>query len=452
MAGAQKFDLVAIGSGTAAATAAGLCRKQGWKVAIIDELPFGGTCALRGCDPKKILRRGAEIIDAARLLHGRGIVADGLKINWSQLVAFKRQFTDSVPERREHSFRERGIAALRGRAHFLSPTTLAVGDDVLEAGHILIGVGAKPAPLGVPGADFVTTSDQFMELERLPGRILFIGGGYISFEFAHMAVRAGAKVVVIDRGARPLKLFDPDLVDKLVERTRSIGIEFQPKTKLMSIEKATKGFSVTACTDGENRVYQTELVVHGAGRVPALDGLALEKAGVRAGPKGIEVNDYLQSITNATLYAAGDAAATAGAPLTPVANLEGEAAARNMIEGNHHKPDYWGVPSAAFTIPALARVGLLEQEAESRGLTFTRKISDMSDWYSTRRVGETHAAAKVLIESGSERILGAHLLGPESPELINFFALAMRLSLPASDLRKLVSAYPSAGSDLGYLV
>lgn len=448
----KKFDLVAIGTGTAAATVAGRCRSHGWTVAIVDELPFGGTCALRGCDPKKILRRGAEIIDAARLLEGKGIAADGLKISWGKLVAFKRQFTDSVPGQRERSFRKRGIAALRGHARFCGPTALAVGDDVLEARHVLIAVGAKPMPLGVPGTEHVTTSDQFMELERLPGQILFIGGGYISFEFAHMAARAGAKVVVIDRGPRPLKLFDPDLVDKLVERTLAIGVEFHPKAKLTAIEKTAKGFSVTASVDGQTRVFETELVVHGAGRVPALDGLDLEKASVRAGPKGVDVNEYLQSTTNQVVYAAGDAAATAGTPLTPVAHLEGEAAASNMLEGNRHKPDYRGVPSVVFTIPALARVGLLEVEAKARGLDFTRKVNDMSDWYSTRRVGETHAAAKVLIENGSERILGAHLLGPESPELINFFGLAMRLDLRAADLQKLVSAYPSAGSDLGYLV
>jgi glutathione reductase (NADPH) len=133
-------------------------------VAIIDELPFGGTCVLRGCDPKKILRRGAEIIDAARLLQGKGIVADGLRINWSELVAFKRQFTDPIPMRREQSFQQRGIAALRGRAHFLGRNVLAVGEDVFKARHVLIAVGAKPMPLKVPGGDLVTTSDRFMEL------------------------------------------------------------------------------------------------------------------------------------------------------------------------------------------------------------------------------------------------------------------------------------------------
>jgi glutathione reductase (NADPH) len=267
-----------------------------------------------------------------------------------------------------------------------------------------------------------------------------------------MAARAGAKVGIIDRGSRPLKLLDGDLVDRLLLRTRSIGIEFCPKTTLAAIARTDRAFSVSTSVDGQAGVFETDLVVHGAGRIAALDGLELEKAGIRAGPLGVEVNEYLQSTTNGAVYAAGDATATAGPALTPVANLEGDAAAGNMLEGNRYKPDYTGVPSAVFTVPALARVGLLEDEAKERGLSFALKVNEMREWYSTRRVGVTHAAAKVLIEGGSERILGAHLLGPESAELINFFGLAIRLGLRATDLQKLVSAYPSVGSDLGYLV
>ena len=160
----------------------------------------------------------------------------------------------------------------------------------------------------------------------------------------------------------------------------------------------------------------------------------------------------MQSVSNPAVYAAGDAAASPGWPLTPVASLEGEVVAANLLEGNHETPDYTGVPSAVFTIPELARVGLQEADAREQGLDVAVRFTDMSDWYTVERVGETHAAAKVLVENGSERIVGAHLLEPEASEVINLFALAMRAGLHARDLKKLVSAYPSAGSDVVYLL
>jgi glutathione reductase (NADPH) len=357
-----------------------------------------------------------------------------------------------VPANRERTFAEAGIAAFKGSARFLDETTLMVGDDRLRARHVAIASGAKPGPLTMPGAAHVVTSDRFLDLERLPNRVLMIGGGYVSFEFAHMAARADAIVTVLDRGPRPLAAFDPDLVELLVERTRAAGVTFHANAPVEAIERTTDGFRVRAALDGRPEAFEAELVVHGAGRVPAIDQLDLDKAHVRAGKRGVEVNEFLQSISNPAVYAAGDAAASTGWPLTPVASLEGEVVAANLLEGNHATPDYTGVPSAVFTIPELARVGLLEADARERGIDVEVKFTDMRDWYTVKRVGETHAAAKVLVENGSGRIVGAHLMEPEASEVINLFALAMRTGLRAGDLKRLVSTYPSAGSDVLYLV
>lgn len=448
----QSFDVIVIGTGTAAAAVATRCRKAGRTVAIVDELPFGGTCALRGCDPKKMLRRGPEVMDAAQRMDGNGIVRGGLRIDWPALVAFKRGFTNPLPVKREKSFQEQGMATFHGTARFTGKTTVAVGDDVLEGRHVVIASGAKPRPLDIPGDNLVTTSTDFMEIEQLPRRVLFIGGGYISFEFAHMVARAGAEVTVLTRGDRPLTGFDPDLVDRLVERSAGTGIRLHVHADVRGVERSGSGMRVHASVSGKDEEFETDLVVHGAGRVPAIDALDLEKANVRAGEKGVEVNEFMQSVSNPAVYAAGDVAATAGPPLTPVSSLEGRIAAANLLEGNNARPDYTGIPSVVFAIPALARVGLLESEAQDQGLDFTPKLTDMSGWFTVRRVGESHAAAKTLIENGTGRILGAHLLGPESSEIINVFALAMRSGLKVGDLKNFVSAYPSAASDIGYLI
>ncbi|MDT8356843.1 NAD(P)/FAD-dependent oxidoreductase [Roseomonas mucosa] len=448
----HRFDLVVIGTGTAAGTVAGRCRKAGWSVAVIDELPFGGTCALRGCDPKKMLRSGAEVIDAARLLAGRGIAEDGLHIDWTALQAHKRSFTGPIPAKREAGFASQGIATFHGTARFVDRTTLAVGEDRLHGRHVVIASGAKPRPLGMPGEELVTSSDQFLELAELPRRMLFIGGGYVSFEFAHIAARAGAAVTVLARGKRPLTGFDPDLVDRLMDRSKAAGIAVHTRADVERVERTGTGLRVWASVQGRAEAFEADLVTHGAGRVPATDTLDLDRAGVRAGRKGIEVNEYLQSVSNPAVYAAGDVAATAGPPLTPVSHLEGRVVADNLLKGNHAQPDYTGIPSVAFTIPALARVGLLEEEARGQGLDVTVKFTDMAGWFTVRRVAETHAAAKVLTENSTGRILGAHLLSPESSELINMFALAMRSGLTVEHLRNFVSAYPSAASDIGYFI
>lgn len=446
------FDLVAIGTGSAASAVASRCRSAGWQVAIVDSRPFGGTCALRGCDPKKVLVGAAEVIDWNQRMTRRGILGDQIRIEWPDLMRFKRSFTEPMPKRREDGFSKAGIAAYRGRARFVGPTAIRVGDDVLEGRHVVVATGQKPAPLKIPGAEHLTTSDEFLELDELPRRIVFIGGGYISFEFAHVAARAGVQVTILHRGSRPLPRFDPHLVDQLVDRTRELGVDVQVHSSAESIEKASGRLTVSAITSGNRRMFDAAMVVHGAGRIPEIEDLDLAAAGADWDERGVKVNEYLQSVSNPAVYAAGDAAASGGPPLTPVAGYEGQIVAANLLEGNHRKPDYLGVPSVAFTVPPLASVGLHEKTARDQGLHFQMKHERTSGWYSSRRVGEQCSGFKVLVEEGSGRILGAHLLGPGAEELINIFALAIRSGLKAKDLKEAMFAYPTHASDIRYML
>ncbi|MBI4381823.1 MAG: NAD(P)/FAD-dependent oxidoreductase [candidate division NC10 bacterium] len=448
----KQFDLIVIGTGAAGATAAYKCRSAGWEVAIADARPFGGTCALRGCDPKKVLVGAAELVDWQHRMARRAVVTNGLKIDWPALMRFKRTFTEPVPKNREEGYAKAGIATLHDRARFIGPTTLEVGDQVLTGRHVLIANGARPATLAIRGEEHLTTSDQFLELDRLPPRILFVGGGYISFEFAHIAAQAGAQARVLHRGSRPLAGFDSDLVDQLVRATREIGVDVRLNTTVEGIERGRGQLIVHALAEGVRQTFEAEMVVHGAGRVPEIDDLGLEAAGVRWGQKGVVVNEYLQSVSNPAVYAAGDSAASGGLPLTPVASLEGHVVASNLLEGNHRTPDYTGVPTVVFTVPSLASIGLQEETARQRGLKFRAKHGDTGEWYSSRRVGVRHSGFKVLIEEGTERILGAHLLGPHAEEVINLFALAIRAGLRAADLKTMPWAYPTSSSDVSYMV
>src|ERR1700724_3812087 len=263
----RKFDVIAIGTGSAASAVTSRCREAGWQVAIVEARPSGGTCALRGCDPKKVLVGAAESVDWTRRMKGKGIQAAKLQIDCPELMRFKRSFTEPVPKRREDGFAKAGVAAFHGRARFAGPTTVHVGDETLEGRYVVIAAGEVPADLKIPGAEHLTTSDQFLELNELPRRILFVGGGFIAFEFAHIAARVGAQVTILHRGPRPLARFDPDLVDQLVERTRELGIDVHLGTEAGGIEKSSDRLIVRASSSGETATFETEMVVHGAGRV-----------------------------------------------------------------------------------------------------------------------------------------------------------------------------------------
>jgi glutathione reductase (NADPH) len=448
----QRFDVIVIGSGTAGSTVASMCRSAGWSVAVVDSLPFGGTCALRGCDPKKVLVGAAELLDFSERLRATESVKGTLQIEWPKLINFKRSFTDPVPKQKEQSFQKAGIKSFHGRARFVDAHSIEVAGQGLDARFIVIATGARPATLHIPGEEHLITSTQFLELQQLPREIVFVGGGYIAMEFAYVAARAGARPTVLHRGERVLERFDPDLVSKLTTHSQELGIVLHTQTKVEAIEKSGDGFVVHASQHGEKKSFSCDLAVHAAGRVPDIDDLELETGNVeRAKNGGVKVNGFLQSVSNPAVYAGGDAAAD-GLPLTPVADYDGKVIATNLLEGNRLNAEYEAIPTVVFTVPPLASVGLSEDAAKRRGVHFRKNYLDIGGWYASRRVGERTAAVKVLVDEDSDRIVGAHLLGPAAEETINLFVLAMRAGITAKELKQLLFAYPTHASDVQYMV
>ena len=441
------FDLIVIGTGTAATVTAMGCRKAGWSVAIIDHLPFGGTCALRGCDPKKMLIAATEVIDGFERMGGIDTVKGELHIDWAALQRHKRSFTDPVPDKREQAYAKQGIDAYHGRARFTGRDTVSVEGKTLQARHIVIAAGAEPVKLPIEGAEHLSLSDDFLELEILPRRIVLVGGGYIGFEFAHIAARAGAVVTVLNRGKQPLIGFDPDLVSLLVERTRALGVEVRLGHEVKAVRRSGECFEVDAQGPDGLVTIEADLVVHSGGRAPALAALDLDAAGIAHDKGRLTLDKTFRSTSNPAVYAAGDAAG-GPLPLTPVAALEAHAVVANLLEDKRATVDYTGIPSAVFTLPPLARVGLLEAEARAQGLRFRVKHESVPDWFTARRVNEPCYGYKVLVEKGSERILGAHLIGPEASEVINLFGFAMRNGLTTTAIKHATFAYPSAASDI----
>ncbi len=447
----KQYELVVIGTGTGASVVASRCRSAGWSVAVIDHLPFGGTCALRGCDPKKVLVGAAEAVDHARRMRGHGVAGGEPAIAWNELIQFKRTFTEPVPPMKEKSFAKNGIDAYHGHAKFRGPRSVEIGGEVLEGRFILIAVGAVPMRLGIPGEEHVITSTEFLELDQLPKKIVLLGGGFIAAEFANIAAQAGAQVTVLEQMDRMLTPFDPDLVGWLMEKFHEIGINVRLNTRVTAIENRDGGLSIRASSNGKDEGFKADIVVHAAGRVPDLEPLDLDAAGVENDKGRLKLNEFLQSASNPAVYAVRDAAMI-GPPLTPVASHDAKVVAANMLKGNHLKPNYLAVPSVAFTIPPIASVGLSEKQAREKGLKFRMQSKKTSDWYTARRVAETVYGFKVLVEDGTDHILGAHLVGPHVDEVINIFALAIRKGLTADDLKTTMFAYPTGTSDIGYML
>ncbi len=433
----------------AANSAAFKAAEAGWDVGVVDSRPYGGTCALRGCDPKKVLFTAVDVLDDAQRLQGNGVRTDGASIDWQDLMAFKRSFTRPVPKDQERSYHQAGIETLHGRARFLDEDTLEVDGQEVTAERVLVATGAKPRPLQMPGEELVSTSDEVLDWETLPEEIVFIGGGYVSFELAHIAARSGSTVTILNRGEDVLKHFDPDLVERLVEASQDAGITVQTGAPVEAVEEDGEGRRVHV-EDGAS--YGCDRVVHGAGRVPEIEDLDLGAGSVEHSNEGVIVDEHLRSVSNERVYAAGDCAATPGWPLTPVAGVEGSVSASNMLDGEQKSPEYRGTVSVVFTIPPVARVGLSEQEATEEDVSFETHEQVMGDWFSHARLEHEPAASKVLVEEDSGAILGAHLLGKGAPETINLFALAIREKIPADALSQVPYAYPSFASDLPHLV
>ena len=448
----KDYDIIIIGTGTAGRTFADKVAHSGLKIAIIDSKEYGGISPPRGCDTKKMFTDLAEITDSNNRLIGKGIGTNrSLKIDWPSLIEFKRKATEECLGRIENHFIEMGIDTYHGKAYFENQNTVVVGEDKLKGEHIFLATGSKPRKLNISGEEYVTTSEEFMKTEKLPERIIFIGGGHISLEFAHVARRTGAEVIILHRSERLLRHSDADMVDLLIKETEAAGIKILMNKPVASIEKDTNGFLVRigskSRTESKIQSFRADMVIHGAGRVPNIEDLHLEKAGIKIEKGAIVVDKYMRT-SNPRVYAGGDCVSE-GMKLTSVADLQGEVAAANILNENSVEVDYTGIPSAVHAIPVLASVGTSAAKDSDK---YKVVLNDRSNWYTTRKAGMEFAASKVIIDETSDRIVGAYILGPNAGEAINIFAAVMRLGLKASDIKKLVFTYPTTCSDIRYML
>lgn len=441
----KDYDIIIIGTGTAGRTFADKVASSGLKIAIVDSREYGGVSPPIGCDPKKMFVDIAEITGWNNRLIGKGAgTQNPLKIDWPSLIEFRRTFTEECSRKTENHFVELRIDTYHGRAYFENKNTVTVGEDKLKGEYIFLATGAKPRKLNVPGEEYIITSGEFMETEKLPERIVFIGGGHISMEFSHIARKAGSEAIILHRSEKLLRSFDSDMVSFLINESEAAGIKIFTNKPVIAIEKESDSFLVRT---GSESSFRADMVVHGAGRVPDIEGLNLEKAGVKVEKGAIEVDKHMKT-SNPRIYAGGDCASE-GMQLTPVAAYQGEVAAANILTGDSVEADYKGIPSAVHTMPVLASVGISTVKDSDKYKVIFR---DRSSEKTRRSEGTDFVASKVIIDEANDRIMGAHILGPNAGEAINIFAAVMRLGLKASDMKKMIFSYPTVCSDIPYML
>ncbi|MCT4456976.1 NAD(P)/FAD-dependent oxidoreductase [Lactiplantibacillus paraplantarum] len=440
----EQYDVVVIGGGPAGTAMASGLKAHGKKVLIVEADLWGGTCPNRGCDPKKILLSAVEAQQSAQHLQGQGLTGTP-KIDWPALMAHKRGYTDGINDGTLNGLKGQDIAKLHGQAHFQSDGQLAVGDQVVSATDYVIATGQRPAILPITGHEYFKTSTDFLDLDQMPKRVTFVGGGYVGFELATIANAAGADVHVIHHNDRPLKEFDADLVRDLMAAMTADGVTFDLNTDIHAITKTATGLQLTA----DDFELTTDLVISSAGRIPNADQLELANVGVTFDRHGIQVNDHLQT-ANPHIYAIGDVSDTPVPKLTPVAGFE----ARYLV-GELTQADaaikYPVIPTQVFAAPKLAQVGIGATVAAEQTDKYRVNTLDMTKWFTYYRFNAQQAQAKVVVEQASGQVVGATLLSDVADEMINYFTLLIEKHVTLAELQRLVLAYPTPASDLQYL-
>jgi glutathione reductase (NADPH) len=394
-----------------------------------------------------VLVAAAHALDEIERAKGHHITVGKPSLDWPALIDREKAIIGGIPASLGELMNRRGVEVIRDRRRFVGPNAVAVRSETLEAKHIVIATGSKPRRLPFPGAELMITSDDVLSERRLPASVVFVGGGAIALEFSHVYARAGAKVTILEILPRLLDNLDADAVTQLRGETERIGIAIHTGVEVRRVEKVAGRLRVVYVEGASEHSVEAERVVHGAGRVADLDDLDLPAGRVELEHGRIALDQHLRSTSNPAVYVCGDAAAVTP-QLLPIATYQGRNVGRNIVDGPKHAPDYTGIASCVFTVPALASVGLTQAAAERHGIDLDVKINDMHEWLSGRTYALSAAWSKILINKKTDRIVGAHLFGHAGEELIHIFGLAMKHNITASAIRDFVYGFPTFSADI----
>ena len=440
------YDVFVIGSGIAGQTVAKKCVQNNLKVAIADKREFGGTCANRGCDPKKIIFQFTDLLEHTSRLKNVGIKKIP-KLSWKKIQEYKTKFTNSIPISTEKKLTELGIDLYHQSPKFLNENEISVEGKTITAEYFVIATGKTAMTPNISGKELLEISDDILNLKKIPKSATFIGAGYVGIEFANMLAILGCKVTVIQKGDTILNQFDDFLVKELQKKLDKLSVNIIFNADVISVKKMRKNISLEYIIDKKKYQHKSRKIYSTIGRKPAVDLLLLDKANIEFDDSGVIVNDYLQSKTNKKVFACGDVSSLS-LPLTPLSGLQGNIVANNILKTNSEKFNFPKVPSTVFTTPKLSAIGLSEDEAKKRYKNVVVYKGNVENWFNSRKSKQETYSYKIIINKRTDEIVGAQLLSQMANENINIFVLAINNKMKVSEYKKMIFTYPSFSSDL----
>ncbi len=439
------YDLIVIGAGSGGVRAARVAASHGARVAIAEEFRVGGTCVIRGCVPKKLYVLASRFRDEFEDARGFGWEVGEIAFNWSALVSAKEKEITRLSGLYEQTLDNAKVELIRARATIAGPNAVHFSDGrTARARYILVATGGAPvlAP-HIPGLEWGLSSNEIFDLPTFPRRLLVVGAGYIAVEFASVFARLGAEVALAYRADLPLRGFDADLRKWVAEALTAAGVVHHPGALPTRIDKSAVGYRV-AMSDGET--HEVDAVLVATGRRPLTQNLGLERAGVVTRENGAIVVDE-QSRTNApSIYAVGDV--TDRINLTPVAIREGHAFADSVFGGAPTTVDYDCVASAVFTTPEVGTVGLTEEAAQQKFAAIDVYETSFRPMRATLSGRAERIYMKLVVDGDSQRVLGAHIFGPEAGEMAQLVAIPMRMGATKRDFDATMAVHPTAAEEL----
>ena len=435
------FDLFVIGGGSAGVRCARIAAGHGARVGVAEERHWGGTCVNIGCVPKKLLVQAGEYGAWADDAAGFGWQIHKGPHDWTKLLAAKDREISRLSGLYRKLLDGAGAAIFDARARLTGPHSLDVGGHTVTAKHIVIATGGHPTRLAIPGAERAIVSDDAFYLPRMPRRVAILGSGYIAVEFAGIFAALGAAVDLVYRQPLPLRGFDPDLREALAEALIAQGITLHPSARPERIDPAGSGHRLTLHTGA---TLDADLIFFATGRRPATDNLGLAEAGVAVTEAGAVVVDAHLRTAQPHIFAIGDV--TDRMNLTPVATAEGHALADSLFGHRPRRISLENVPTAVFSTPPLATVGLTEEAAAARGPVdvYVTKFTPMRHALSGRG---RKSLMKLVVDQASQRVLGAHMLGEDAPEIMQGLAIALVMGATKADFDRTIGIHPTAAEE-----